>query len=153
MLKNAPPKTPGYVLELTEGQAQAVSYGLDAYTRLCIGQLDTVTELVRDGTIPMANPHSGAARQLADYDTIERIDYLIKQIKRELGYSASGSHGIGHHDVHITGHRAYEIKKVLAREIALARNPTPDFKTVDYDGLGPRYTTDPAPVARRKVGA
>lgn len=138
------------VLELTLDQSSAVCDGLDAYVRLCIGQLDEVASLVRMGVIPMAQPNSSSPRVQAPAEICDRIELLMNEAKIALGYSVGGSHGIGHQHVHITGRRTYEAKKVLDKVVAQSRCPNPQFKGVDYDGLGPRYTLDPAPAAYAK---
>jgi hypothetical protein len=38
-------------------------------------------------------------------------------------------------------------KKVVEKALAEHHNLSPKFPGVVYDGLGPRYTSDPAPVA------
>lgn len=133
--------------EITIEQGQATVEALDVYTRLCIGQLDAVVEMVCDGTIPMRADSKGP-RVVADADAIEHVRALMNQVKVVLGYAAGGSNGIGHRHVAQTGHRAYEIKKVFERVIALHRNPAPSFRGVNYDGLVVRYTQDPAPEAK-----
>lgn len=133
--------------ELTVDQAAAVCDGLDAYTRLCIGQLDEVANLVRHGVIPMAQPDGKGERVMASPEVCDRIERLMDEAKRLLGYPANGSHGIGHPHIALSGRRAYEVQKVLSKVVAEQRNPNPEFRGVQYDGLGPRYTNDPAPVA------
>lgn len=136
---------PNITLTLTLDQAIAVREALDAYTRLCIGQLEIVADLVRNGTIPVArlfNPE----RQVASAYQRDLEVQLMDQAKMALGYPVNGSNGIGHPHVHITGHRAYEVEKALAKVIADYRNPT-GFRGVDHDGLTVRYTQDPAPIA------
>lgn len=117
-----------------------LSSALDTYTRFGIGQLNIFDELIRFGDIPTnrKNPLS--------YDDMTNIKILCDELKITMGYPINGSHGIGnpHNDISVC--RAYEIKKSIDRSIAYARNPNPDFKTVDYDGIGHRYTTDPEPV-------
>lgn len=134
-------------LELTPEQAAAVCDALDAYARLCLGQLENVVEQVRFGCIPMFNPSADGEPAHAPVEVCETLDLLMYQAKAAMGYPSNGSHGIGHPHVHVTGRRAYEVKKALAKVVAEHRNPAPDFCTVDYDGLGPRYTNDPAPRA------
>lgn len=141
------------VLELTLNQSNAICDGLDAYARLCIGQLDEVSNLVRTGVIPMAQLNSSNPRVQASVEICDRIESLMNEAKIALGYSVNGSHGIGHQHVHITGRRAYEVNKVLSKVAAESRDPNPQFKGVNYDGLGPRYTTDPAPLAYIKEAA
>lgn len=134
-------------VSLTVDQAGAVCDGLDTYTRLCIGQFEEVANLVRQGVIPVARPNGGGERVMAPPEVCEQIEDLMKQAKHLLGYASSGSHGIGHPHVSIAGRRSYEVKKVIAKVVAEARNPNPAFRGVDYDGLGPRYTQDQAPFA------
>lgn len=136
-------------LELTPGQAQAVCDALDAYSRLCIGQLEEVADLARLGVVPMSQPHTDNERQLPSIEVCEQLDMLMMECKRALGHPRNGSLGIGHPHVHLSGRRAYEVKKVLAKVVAEHQNPIPDFRFrgINYDGLGPRYTNDPAPVA------
>ena len=134
-------------LELSLEQAYAVRDALDCYSRLCIGQIEEVGELIRSGTIPHAES-SERPRYTASPDQIDHAMELLNQVKAVLGYPRNGSNGIGHSHVHASACRAYETKKVLAQALAYHREPTPSFKGVDYDGLGPRYTQDPAPIAR-----
>lgn len=141
---------PRIQLSLTVDQAAAVCAGLDAYTRLCIGQLEEVANLVQQGVIPVAQRGEGP-RELARAEVCERIEYLMDEAKRQLGFPANGSNGIGHPHTCEAGRRAYEVQKVLAKEVAVARDPNPQFRGVSYDGLGPRYTTDPAPTATTEV--
>jgi hypothetical protein len=130
---------------LTTDQASAVCDGLDAYTRLCIGQLEEVASLVRHGVIPMAQPNNGGERVMASVEVCDQIEDLMMQAKALLGYPRNGSHGIGHRHNCLSGLRAYEVQKALSKVVAEQRNPNPEFRGVAYDGLGPRYTTDPAP--------
>lgn len=134
------------ILTLTPEQAVAVRDALDLYSRICIGQIEEIGQLVRFGTIPMRNP-ADMPREMADADRCDEIVRLLNDAKAILGYPISGSNGIGHPHVDASGHRAYEIKKVLAKALAEHRDPAPQFRGVDYDGLTVRYTQDPAPVA------
>ncbi len=126
-------------------QARAVKDALDTYTRLAIGQIDVVTQLVRFGAIPVGGKQG--ERQVASVEQIERVEALVNEIKAVLGYSVGGSNGIGHRHVDASGHRAYEAMKALAKAIAIEANPNPGFRGVDYDGITVRYTADPEPVA------
>lgn len=128
-------------------QARAVRDALELYMRLTIGQVEVITDMVRDGTIPLGGRMGRGERVLADLDKIERIEALAKQIKDELEYPRGGSNGVGNPHVHPSGHRAYESMKALAKAVAVEVNPNPQFRGVDYDGLTVRYTQDPAPTA------
>jgi hypothetical protein len=131
----------------TIDQARAVRDALDTYIRLTIGQIDVITGLVRDGTIPLGGRMGEGERELASIEQIERVEALVNEIKAVLGYPRNGSNGIGNRHVDPSGHRAYEAMKVLAQAVAIKTNPNPQFKGVDYDGLRVRYTQDPAPSA------
>jgi hypothetical protein len=133
-------------LQMTPDQANAVSKALDVYTRIGIGQLDIIAELVRMGVIPV-QADSAEPRQAASFDQGDHFTNLIDAAKGVLGYPRNGSNGIGHKHVAIEVHRGYEVKKVIDAAVANFRNPTPTFPTVNYDGLLVRYTTDPAPKA------
>ena len=140
-------KNPKIQLELTIEQGRAVVDALDAYSRLCIGQLEEVACLVNHGVIPMARPYGQGVRQMAPAEVCRELEAIVAAAKQLLGYPSNGSNGIGHPDVAASGHRAYEIKKVLEKAISEHVEPNPTFRGVNYDGLGPRYTQDPAPVA------
>lgn len=149
-----PPRTESrLLLELTLEQAAALAQATDLYARLCIGQLEELEMLIREGTIPCADTRGSQDRTAATMDQCSEILALLKQVKAVLGYHPNGSHGIGHAHVHVTGTRAYEIKKVVDRALAEHRDPNPSFRGVNYDGLICRYTTDPAPLARVQAGA
>ena len=99
--------------DLTVDQAAAVDLALDAYTRLCIGQIEEVASLVRQGVIPLAR-EGREDRATASCAVADEVDALMNQAKALLGYPSNGSNGIGHQHVHISGRRAYEAHKVLA---------------------------------------
>lgn len=133
-------------------QARAVRDALEIHTRLTIGQMDAITGMVRDGTIPLGGRMGQGERELASLEQIEQVEALVNQIKSILGYPRNGSNGVGNSHVHPSGHRAYEAMKVLAKAIAVEVNPNPGFRGVDYDGLTVRYTQDPAPTATAGQG-
>ena len=139
-------------LTLTMDQADAVSRALDLYTRISIGQVYEIADLARTEFIQF-RPDSGYShdeqrRRLGD------IDSLMIQVSRTLGYSGRGhSMGIGNSEVPLSARQAYEIEKVLDRALAMARNPDPMFRGVNYNGLTVRYTTDPAPTVAVTGGA
>lgn len=135
------------VIEVTEDQADAISKALDLYVRIGIGQFDEVAQLVAFGLVPVRNT-SDVPRQIASPEQCEQLRNLMDAAKQVLGFSRGASHGIGHRDNDISVSRAYEVGKVLDKALAEHRNPTPDFHGVNYDGLGPRYTNDPAPNAQ-----
>jgi len=134
-------------LTLTLEQAQAVCDALDLYSRLGIGQIEEVASLVRSGMIPTFRS-AELPRAVANIDACEQVETLLHAVKQALGYPRHGSYGIGHAHVAKGTHRCFETKKALEQALALHRNPNPEFRGVNYDGLLLRYTRDPAPVAR-----
>lgn len=133
------------VIEVTEEQAGAISKALDLYTRIGIGQFDEVAQLVAFGLVPVRNT-DGLPRQIAIPEQCDEIRALMDRAKRVLGFSSGASNGIGNRDNDISVSRAYEVGKVLNKALAEHNNPSPTFRGVHYDGLGPRYTSDPVPV-------
>lgn len=133
-------------ITITVDQAIAMNEALDVYTRLCLGQLEVIREVVANGTIPIRTPDS-AERGMATAHQLDDVETHLRAIKGVLDFPWSGSLGIGHPHVLTDGKRAYEIHKVLAKLLAEYRNPDPKFRGVDYDGLSVRYTQDPAPEA------
>lgn len=133
------------LIEVTEGQADAISKALDLYTRIGIGQFEEVAKLVSFGLVPVRNT-GGLPRQIATQEQCDQIHVLMDQSKGVLGFSPGASNGIGNRDNAIDVSRAYEVRKVLDKVLAEHRDPSPFFRGVHYDGLGPRYTDDPAPI-------
>ena len=125
-------------LELTEEQAHVVSKALDIYSRLGIGQLNMISEMVREEFIPFSNGQF-------DFERAKNVEQAINAAKSLLGFSPGASLGIGNANVDIKAHRAFEIKKVLDKALVEHQNPTPSFRGVQYDGLFIRYTKDPEP--------
>lgn len=132
-------------LTMTIDQARACNEALELYSRVCIGQIDRIEDLVRMGVIPLGGERS--ERKEASMETCNAVESILKSVKVVLGYTANGSSGIGNPHVHITAHRTWEMKKVISKALAEDRNPNAAHRGVDYDGLSVRCTTDPAPVA------
>lgn len=85
-----------------EANENATAKALDLYVRVGLGQLERLTELLRDGILPMAGLDPTRPRQEASVEVIQRFDALMLEAKRLLGYPAPGSHGIHHPHVHQT---------------------------------------------------
>lgn len=134
-------------LTLTIDQAAAISEACEVLTRLGIGQIEYVAEMVRFDALRPYTTAKEPDRGWSDPDRCERIDALCYAIKRELRMPVNGSRGIGHPHNPMQVRRAYEMKKVIDKVLAEHRDPNPSFRNVNYDGLGPRYTSDPAPQA------
>lgn len=132
------------ILECTVDQADMLVKALDVYTRLGIGQVSIIAEMISMNQIPSLP--SRAVDPVQPIDLRDASYGLINKLSRLLGYSGSNhSMGIGGSAVNMDTHRAYEMKKVISRALALDRNPKPTFRGVNYDGLIVRYTKDTAP--------
>lgn len=138
------------VIECTVEQAWAVSNALEVFVRLSIGQIEHVAEMISFGDIPVGGRYAGDGKLLeriiANPSQAQAARDMCDQIKSLMGYQKNGSNGIGHPHVSSSAHRAWEMRKVLDKALSEHRNPNPEFRGVNYDGLTVRYTTDLAPV-------
>lgn len=138
-------------LDLTLEQAEALCKANETHLRLSIGQVEYLAELVRFGGIPKFSLGDSSERREASAEECERIEALMHEVKRCLGYPKTGSHGVGHRHVDKEAHRAYEIIKVTQKALLEAsKDEVPVSRqrhSVWSDGLLVRYTSDPAPVA------
>lgn len=148
LTKAAPTSTwPHYSLELTEAHAQATTEALDLYARIGIGQFEVLAEQIAYGVVPVGGVAQSAERVPASPAQCDKIRELCNEMKSVMNFPHSGSNGIGHKHNAAATHAAWEVKKVLDQTMAIKRNPHPDFRGVNYDGLVLRYTDHPAPVA------
>lgn len=148
LAKAAPKSTwPHYSLELTEAHAQATAEALDLYARIGIGQFQVLAEQIAYGLVPVGGVAQSAERVPASPAQCDKIRELCDEMKSVMNFPGGGSNGIGHKHNAAATHAAWEVKKVLDQTMAIKRNPHPDFRGVNYDGLVLRYTDHPAPVA------
>lgn len=134
-------------LTVTVPQAQAMAKALDLFARLSIGQVGMIAEMVSMQEIPMYAQNGSPGRD-ASAEVCDAVRKKVEEVLRILGYSGFGhSLGVGNEHVPVAGHRAYELSRVLEKVLAEHRNPNPEFRGVNYDGLSLRYTNDPVPVA------
>ncbi len=123
-------------ITLNEAQARTVCDALDLYARIGIGQLQEVSSLVRQGfLVPTKTPKDAGWF----YDG---FDSVMNSAKSMLGLSGSSSYGIGHNSVNVDAKRAFELRKQIEKPMALAGDPDPGFRGVNYDGRIVRYTDD-----------
>lgn len=134
-------------MTVTVPQAQVVAKALDLFARLSIGQVGMIAEMVSMQEIPMYAQNGSPGRDVSP-EVCNTVREKVEEVLRTLGYSGFGhSLGVGNEHVPVAGHRAYEVSKVLEKVLAEHRNPNPEFRGVNYDGLSLRYTSDPVPVA------
>jgi len=139
-----------YRLEVTGLQLQVILRALDLFSRVGGGQFTEVlldelkVELFKDG---------GTKESHLRRDTAERFLLLAKeQVWPELGPS-NASWGIFNDKMVPAACRtAYDILRVFRRHLALERDPTPEYRTVDYDEVtlvapetGPLPTVETVP--------
>lgn len=134
---------PHVLVAMTLEQARAAIDALDFFSRIGIGQLEEIANVIRMGEVPM-NESGQKERKIADIETCERIDLLMVSVKQAMGFSRNSSNRIGHPHNSAKCNRAYELKKVIAKAVSCRPGSTTPMFSVDRDGLGPRYTTDPA---------
>ncbi len=135
------------VCSLQEGQV--VAEALDAYTRIGMGQIMIVSELLRFGTVKVEGASSDSG--MANLREVDRFEALVERLRGSLNFSAGQSLGVGNRSVKVEAHRAWEMCKVVRQALAMHRDPSPAFRGVHYDGLDLlRYTKDPKPRASIK---
>ncbi|MHD0644213.1 hypothetical protein ACYPKM_01085 [Pseudomonas aeruginosa] len=132
-------------LIMSMDHAKALVKALDVSSRIGIGQLNIIGEEVRFLLIePIRKIESEDDR----LQMFEDVDHMIQAAKRAgFGFERGASYGIGNENVNTVFHRQYEVKKVLEKVLSEHRDPNPQFRGVNYEGLFLRYTQDPAPEA------
>lgn len=133
-------------LELNIEQAQAVEAALDFYSRICTGQIEEVVALAQFGVLVPHIP-ADSPRKSAEPEALQTMRSVVNLLKDTLGYPHNGSYGIGHAHVDVSGKRAWEVKKAIAKALSEFRDPNPSFRGPAYDGNFVRYTKDPEPKA------
>ena len=134
-------REPRIDLSMTPAQATATALALDTFSRLAMGQLTIVADLVIDGHVASCDA------SLPPPALTRKVRETMDEIRAALGHQRGAYLGIGSPKVGKTAKRCYEVEKVLLRVLALLRDPDPTFRDVDYDGLSMRYTQDPTPEA------
>lgn len=135
------------LLELTEEQAVTVKNALDLYSRIGIGQLEEVAEVLKRQFDFKFNTELDASQQLTPvwWDEIKSSFYVAKAY---LGFERGASYGISHKDVSVAAKRAYEVFKVLSKALAEDRHPPVPTWHVDLEGITFRTTQDVEPKAK-----
>jgi hypothetical protein len=129
-------------LDMTIAQAQAVASALDFFTRISLGQFEEIATKFAHSEFKVALQVAG--RPPTDEECSE-FRSLCAVMKRVAGHPFGSGFGLGNRAVSEKAHSSYEVMKVLDRALAVHRDPAPNFRGVDYDGLTVRYTTQPAP--------
>lgn len=136
---------PSVFIEMTIEQAQAVERALDVFTRLSLGQLDVLNDLVRTGSIPAYVASGDTRRPCADETQCADFQAFMEVAKRRLGYPASFNYRHGHRNVPVSGERCYEIQTVLSKALAQRQSQNTAVRSIPHSGPIVRYTQDPTP--------
>lgn len=126
-------------------EARAASDALDFLSRIGIGQIDQLSELVRMDRI---QSFSEGKLEHSSLEACQTVDAIVRHLESLLDYPYGASYGIGHQYVSETAHHAWELKKTIDQTLAMHQDPNPRFRGVNYDGLSIRYTKETAPEAQ-----
>lgn len=131
-------------LTMTEEQAGVLRDALDLYARIGLGQVEPIADMVVTGIAQTAD---------GQHASIEQLDLIrdgLSLVRHALGFQGAGhSRGIGADGVPLAITTAWDMKKVVAQAVAIARDPEPSIgaRGVDYDGLFVSFSPKPHPVA------
>lgn len=135
------------VVKMSTEQAKVICDALDLYNRITLGQFEELESLIRHCLICKAgNLNDAEDKQYPNFDEMDEIREKIFEIKHIMGFPQYGSFGIGNPKLHSSNARSYEMMKTIQKVLAEHRNPNPEFRTVDYDGVIVRYTQDTLPI-------
>jgi hypothetical protein len=100
--------------DLKPEHARVIIKALELYTRLSLGQLEYVGEVVAE---MHPEPHGFDASKMTAHDMISLFRMMKEPI---IGIASNGGLGIGHDKQSLNGKLAYEIECTLRREVAKA---------------------------------
>ena len=119
---------------LSERQAAILVAALDLYSRVHIGQLEEVQNVLRE-----------AYWTEAGGEKLDHLAHLLEAAKSVLwGFSRGGSFGIHHPKVPDRARQAFDIKQALRNTIARAKNPAGGIG-VSYDPPHATSLEEPMP--------
>jgi hypothetical protein len=131
-------------IKLDGTQAQAIAEACDFHARICLGDLQEVVNLMRSGVVCAHRP-ANEERVRVSFEELDKANDHLAMAKFILGFRPNSSLGVGHPHLDPSANRTWEVKKAVEQALAYHRNPSPEFKGVNYDGNIVRYTRDPAP--------
>ena len=123
-------------LEMDESQAQTILDALDLYSRVGCGQVRAVSQAV------VLNWPDDRWKHRDDADVA--LSAAQAALFPELG-SPHASYGIPNRQVPVVFRRAYDIYKHVQQAMAVARDPNPTFRGVNYDGAMLNVSDEPLP--------
>jgi hypothetical protein len=125
------------ILRLTEKQATVITTALDLYSRVLIGQVENVEEVLR-WTYPKLST-----------EKLQTARLLLNSVKDVLwGFSPGASHGIHNPEVQDNARQAFDLLQVVRNGVARAKKPEGGIQ-VCYDV--PSQTSTKEPLATIEV--
>jgi len=114
-------------LRLTEKQATVITTALDLYSRVLMGQVENVEEVLR-WTYPKLS-----------MEKLQTARLLLNSVKEVLwGFPANANHGIHNPEVHDKARQAYDLLQVVRNGVTRAKKPEGGIQ-ICYDE--PRQTS------------
>lgn len=126
-----------YEIHLSEKAIYIIIQALDLYSRVGMGQLETVKDV-------LLKSEKSRENILKNRDAIERLLDLVKEMAMEL--SPSSYQSIMSPEISDDFRTAYDMIQVLRNRLAWDREPKGGF-TVDFD---PLFQTSPDPPVKIK---
>jgi len=135
-------------IQIDGRQARAVVDACDFHSRILSGDVLEIVNLMRLNVVVPYRPADEERAKFSDVsnEDLDMANARLLMAKRILGFNPNSSLGIGHPHLDESANRTWEVKKAVEQALAVHRDPSPDFKGVNYDGNIVRYTRDPAPV-------
>jgi hypothetical protein len=127
----------------TPEQAYVISGALEFFARIGMGQLTEIDYLAKTNRLMYSKTAVPNSDGKLSIESTEELREALIAAQKVLGFDGAGhSHGIASDRVHHDMRFCHEMHKVLAKELAMQRDPNPSFRTVDYDGLTLRVTDE-----------
>lgn len=119
-----------YSIEVTENQLQVLKDACEVLTRIYLGQLDYAADAadLRTAIFEIEDVEDSINRNYKLRERLKQLNPLITGMP-----SSNASFGIGHQLAHPNHRISYEMSKVLAKFIALQRNPEGDRYSYVFD--------------------
>lgn len=117
-------------IEVPIETAKHIADALDFYSRVAIGQTETLTDLFRSEIAPIHNRKDISFDQFME--KIDAIESLVNEIKEEAGFAPGQSLGILNTGVNKGAQRCYEVFKEIRQR--LHHHSSKNVMSVDADG-------------------
>lgn len=122
--EKAEPAEQQFVLTLTASQAQTLVEALDMFSRIGIGQIHEVENVVT---------RYGMDRKEHNYEAVRNaLDFVRREL---MGFEPGGSYGIFHKKVHNVFKDAWDLQQVIRYVLAWTKNPEGGFGVNFHDPL------------------